>query len=109
MSAGELPPVAVVDAAALTFCDRPSCRREITKRDERYIASHGTYCSKQCLDEMGFVPKEALAAGHHRARMPAVPFADIAPHQSSSPTSTASAANQATTMRSKMFLIYELL
>lgn len=42
-----------------------------------------------------------------RTRIPAEPFADIAPHQASSPTSVASAEKNATTMRSKMFLIYE--
>lgn len=47
------------------------------------------------------------AKRQQRSRMPAEPFADIAPHQSSSPTSRASAEKNASTMRTKMFLIYE--
>lgn len=40
--------------------------------------------------------------GTHRARMPATPFADIAPHQSSSPTSTKAGEVKGKTARSQM-------
>ena len=83
----------------------------MTKRDrsaERRVASFLSQNSSAAPVKVPEPPADDLftSAKKQRARMPAEPFADIAPHQSSSPTSRASAEKNATTMRSKMFLIY---
>lgn len=104
MTAREFP-APEIENRPLMFCSRESCKREITKRDPVWTPlSGGVYCSQECVDATpGYVGPEIAP----RSRMPANPFADLAPHQSSSPTSTAAAVKESKTMRSKMFLVYE--
>lgn len=92
-----------------TFCNR--CEREITRRDPIWVTLRGCFCSEMCAKLAESPPIEAgdpfnYGGGEPRSRLPAEPFADIAPHQSASPTSRAAAEANAPTMRSKMYLIY---
>lgn len=90
------------------FC--ASCSREITKRDPVWIAGSDLACSQECSDKL-FARWQATIENDEpfeppRPRMPADPFADVVPHQASSPTSVASAAKNVSTMRSKMERIH---
>lgn len=116
---GEFPAPEIERDRPLMFCSRESCKREITKRDPVWMSVRGCYCSTECRDDWERKLDGAETVGRlldyaerdiaARSRMPSAPFADLAPHQSNSQTSTASAEIVGRTMRSKMFRIYDFL